>query len=117
MRKTIIDRAMRKFTTILLALAIMSSFAGCSSGSLLVGEYEGTSGSFLKLNKDGTCIYAEDDSTGTGTGTWYVEDGKIYIKVSNLNYVIYGDISDVKEGILLESTAGSWSDEYFMKSN
>lgn len=88
---------------------------GCSTTSGVVGEYHGTAGSYLKINKDGSCIYAEDDATGTGTGTWYVENDVIYIEVDNLDYVIFGDIDDDKEGILLEAKARSWNDEFFEK--
>lgn len=100
-----------------LLMAMMIVLTACSGGNSLVGEYTGTSGSYLKLNKDGTCIYAEDDSTGTGTGTWYVEDDVIYIDVDNLGYVVYGDVSDFDGGILLEANAGSWNDEYFRQED
>lgn len=110
-------KQLSQLVAMLLIVAILGTFAGCSDGDSLVGEYTGTSGSFLKLNKDGTCIYAEDDSTGTGTGTWYVEDDMLYIEVSNLDYVVYADVSEADEGILLESNAGSWNDEYFQKKD
>ena len=100
---------------VLLLMAMLTVLIGCVGNHNLVGEYAGTSGSYLKLNQDGTCIYAEDDGTGTGTGTWYVEDDVIYIDVDNLDYVIYGDVSDFDGGILLEARAGSWNDEYFRK--
>lgn len=102
---------------VLLICTLLLTIVGCSSNASLVGEYTGTSGSYLKLNKDGTCIYAEDDSTGTGTGTWYVEDDVIYIDVNNLSYVVYGNVSNFDGGILLEAHAGSWTDEYFRQGN
>ena len=54
---------------VLLLMAMLTVLIGCVGNHNLVGEYAGTSGSYLKLNQDGTCIYAEDDGTGTGTGT------------------------------------------------
>ncbi len=101
-------------SAVLLA-SMFVSFSGCSPKNKFVGEYSGTSGSFLKLNDDGTCIYSEDDSTGTGTGTWYIEDDTIYISVSNIGYTIYTDISNFDGGLLIKSDSSSWNDEYFKK--
>lgn len=98
-------------------MVMLLSLAACSITNSLVGEYNGTGGSYLKLNKDGTCIYAEIDATGTGTGTWRVEDDVIYIDVSNIPYVVYGNVADFDGDILLEATAGSWKDEYFQKAD
>ena len=104
-------KVMSRFVAVLLICSLLLTIAGCSGDISLVGEYTGTSGSYLKLNK------AEDDSTGTGTGTWYVEDDVIYIDVDNLDYTVYGDVSDFDGGILLESNAGSWNDEYFKQED
>lgn len=117
MKPTYLKKRTVCLVAVVLLMSILFSFAGCSSNNSMVGEYNGTSGSYLKLNKDGTCIYAEDDSTGTGTGTWYVEDDVIYIDVSNLDYVVFGNVADFDGGILLEATAGSWNDEYFKKAD
>lgn len=98
-----------------LLIAVAVVFAGCSVRSKLVGEYFGEQDSYLNLRKDGTCLYAEDDSTGIGTGTWYVANGVIYINVDNLDYTIYGDVSGFDEGMLLEADSGSWNEEHFEK--
>lgn len=107
----------RCICVILLALMMGISvlLTGCSVRSKLVGEYFGEQDSYLNLRKDGTCLYAEDDSTGIGTGTWYVADGVIYINVDNIGYTIYGDVSGFDEGMLLEADSGSWNEEYFEK--
>lgn len=110
MKKSII-----RLAALVLLIAMLTVLAGCSGKNALAGEYTGTAGSYLKLSKDGTCVYSETDSTGAGTGIWYVEDGIIYIDVDNLDFVVYGDVSDFDGGILLESTAGRWNDEYFKK--
>lgn len=110
-------KKVQKITSVLLVLLLLAVLVGCSIEDSLVGEYIGTAGSYLKLNDNGTCIYSEDDSTGTGTGIWYIEDDKIYIDVDNLGAVIYGDISDFDGGILLESDSYSWNDEYFKKQD
>lgn len=107
----------RIVSLVVIVLLMGLLFAGCSGKNSLAGEYIGTAGSYLKLNDDGTCIYAENDSTGTGTGTWYTENEKIYIDVTNLDYLVYGNIAEFDGSILLESNAGAWSDEYFIKED
>lgn len=118
MIKGIMQKTFFRLIVFALLLATAISFTGCSGNNSLVGEYTTTSGScFLKLNKDGTCIYGEDDSTGTGTGTWYVEDDIIYIDVSNVGYMIYGDVSSFDGGILLEADSSKWIAEYFRQDD
>ena len=113
----VLRKTRSRLVVVLLICALLITITGCAGETSLAGEYTGTSGSYLKLNKDGTCIYAEDDNTGTGTGTWYVKDGVIHIDVDNLGYVVYGDVSDFDGGILLEANAGSWTDEYFKQQD
>ncbi|MBQ7354390.1 MAG: hypothetical protein IJW62_02600 [Clostridia bacterium] len=107
----------KKITSVLLILFLLAAFLGCSIESSLVGEYIGTSGSYLKLRENGSCVYSEDDSTGSGVGAWHVEDGVIYIDVNNLGYTIYGDVSNFDGGILMKSDGYSWNDEYFIKQD
>lgn len=91
--------------------------SGCSKKNRIVGEYIGTQGSYIKLEKDGTCVYAEDDDTGIGNGVWYIEDDILYINVSNLDYWLFADISSYDDDLLLEADDyySSWNDEYFTK--
>ena len=98
---------------IFIVSCVLSSCSETSSGTSIEGEYTGTHGSFLKLNPDGECIYAEKDDTGTGEGTWRVEDDTIYIDVENLRYELFGDISDFDGGFMLEADSDSWREEYF----
>lgn len=117
MNYTNCHKAISRFVALLLICTLLFTFAGCFSKADLVGEYIGTAGSYLKLNKDGTCIYAEDDSTGTGTGKWYVEDGIIYVATDNIGHQVSGDVSDFDGGILLDSDWSSWNAEYFIKQD
>lgn len=114
MNKKIFVKLFICMVSVILLTSMFVSLTGCSSKNKFAGEYSGTAGSFLKLNDDGTCVYSEDDSTGTGTGTWYIEDDTIYISVSNLDSVIYADVSDFDGGLLLKSDY-HWNDEYFKK--
>lgn len=102
--------------SILLSVLLVSIFCGCGNNNKLAGEYYGTFGSYLKLNKDGSCVYAEDnDSTGTGTGVWYVKDNVIYVETDNLRYTIFAEIRSVDDGLLFKANSDSWRDEYFSK--
>ena len=96
-------------------LIIVSIFSACTSESKLIGEYEGTAGSYLVLNKNGTCFYGEDDDTGAGGGTWYVEDDVLYLDIDILGYEVYASIEDMDGGFLLEADSSRWNDEYFSK--
>ena len=102
--------------SVLLLVCMIFGMVACSKEGSLAGEYIGTAGSYLKLDKDGTCIYSEPDATGTGTGTWEVKDNTIYINVSNIRSTIYGNVEDADEGILLQCERSSWNDEYFKRS-
>lgn len=99
-------------------LTISIALTGCAKDpkDALVGEYSGTSNSYLKLNADGTCIYSEPDSTGSGTGTWTLEDNILNVDVDNLKYTVHADISEDPDGFILTSDSGSWNDEYFKKA-
>lgn len=96
-------------------LIMVSIFSACTSESKLVGEYEGTAGSYLKLNKNGTCYYGEDDDTGAGQGTWYVEDDVLYIDIEIFDYKVFASIEEIDGGFLLEADSSRWNDEYFSK--
>ena len=99
------------------ALLFAASCQLASCNSHLAGGYTSTAGSYLELRSNGTCIYAEPDETGAGTGTWYIEDDIIYIDANNLEYTIYGNVEDADNGILLKSSSGNWIDEYFIKND
>lgn len=112
---------MKKTINIMLTLIIISalifSLSGCKSkASEYVGEYNGTSGSYLKLHDDGTCIYAELDKTGTGSGTWSLENNIITVNVSNLDYPIYANTDFDDKGLYFQADSDSWNDEYFVKN-
>lgn len=100
----------------LIALSIILSGCGKKPEDALVGEYQGTSDSYLKLDADGTCIYSESDSTGSGTGTWTLEENTLSVTVDNLSYTVYADISEDPDGFILRSDSGNWNDEYFKKA-
>lgn len=100
--------------TFLIAIAMLLTLAACGSEDKFVGTYGGTAGSFLKLNKDGSCVYGEDDDTGVGKGTWHLEDDTLYIEVDNVGYELYASIED-EDGFLLEGDSLRWNDEYFSK--
>lgn len=101
---------------VMLATIMVFSLIGCSVEDSLVGEYIwGSDEAYLRLNADGTCIYSESDETGTGTGTWYVEDDMLYVDVSNLSYSVYADVSQFYGGFLLQANSGLWNDGYFHK--
>ena len=91
----------------------MGTLQSSCSRTSIEGEYVGTHGSFLKLNPNGECIYAEQDDTGTGEGTWRVEGDTIYIDVKNLGYELFGNISDFDGGFMLDADSYSWREEYF----
>lgn len=101
----------------LVAVVVLISIIAAISNSKfsLVGEYEGTAGSYLKLNKDGTCYYGENDSTGAGRGEWYVENDVLHLDISLFYYDVYADIEDMDGGFLLEAESSSWNAEYFCK--
>lgn len=105
----------RKKLCALFIFIMLIQLFGCGQKNSVVGEYNGTAGSFLKLNKDGTCIYSEDDGTGTGTGSWVIEDGRVMVDASNLSYTIYAEINPEDDGLLFQSDSGGWNDEYFTK--
>lgn len=88
--------------------------SGCSKqASSVTGEYVGTSGKYLKISEDGTCIYSDDDSSGSGT--WILEDGVITIEVDNLKYSLYADVEEGAEGLLVQGTNTHWDNEFFKK--
>ena len=111
-----LTRALSIATAFILALTLTLTGCGKDPKDALVGEYSGTSNSYLKLNADGTCIYSEPDSTGSGTGTWTLEDNVLSVEVDNLRYKVYADISEDPDGFILKSDSGSWNDEYFKKA-
>lgn len=100
--------------SVLLLVCVISGLAACSKNAGLVGEYNGTAGSYLKLDEDGTCIYAYEENAGTGK--WEVKDNVIYIRVSNIRLPLYGNLEEDQDGFLLQSELSSWNDEYFRKS-
>lgn len=112
--KSTVNKSLNRMAIVLI-LAVVLLLSSCFTESKLVGEYKGTAGSYLKLNQDGTCYYGEDDDTGAGQGTWYIEDGVLYIEVNNLNYVVYASIEDSDDGFLLKSKSSRWNAEYFSK--
>ena len=112
--KITLSKAFISMITVLIAVTMLFSLTGCGSEDKLVGMYEGTAGSFLKLAKDGSCVYGEDDDTGAGKGTWYVEDDTLYVEVDIIDYELYASIDD-EDGFLLEGDSSSWNDEYFSK--
>ena len=96
-------------------LIMVSTFCACTSERKLVGKYEGTAGSYLVLNKNGTCFYGEDGDKGTGKGTWYVEDEVLHLDIDTFDYDLYASVEDVDGGFLLEADSLRWNDEYFSK--
>ena len=100
------------FTLVIVTILTLSA---CTSKKSIVGEYEGTAGSYLYLNKNGTCFYGEDDDTGASRGTWYVEDDVLYLDIDMFDYDIYASVEDMGDGFLLEADVSRWNDEYFSK--
>ena len=107
----------KKIAIILMVViaACLIVFVRAEKGDSIAGEYIGTSGSYLNLKKDGTCIYSENDSTGTGTGEWSYKDNRVEIKVSNIGYQLYANLEGDSDGFLLQGSSSSWNDEYFSK--
>lgn len=111
----------KRYFAVLLALVALFCcllLPGCGGNNIekkLIGAYIADSDAFLRLSKEGVCYYGEDDETGTGQGTWYVEDGILYIYVDNLNYRVYASLDDFKDRLYLEADSGSWNAEYFTK--
>jgi len=116
MKKTHLN-SFARLAVILLLVGMLCSLAGCSKESKLVGLYKGAQDSVLELRKDGTCVYSEPDSTGTGTGTWYLEDDTIYIHVSNIGYTLYANVSDFDDCFLLKADSYYWNTEFFEKTD
>lgn len=101
---------------LLIGIGLMLALGGCGNPeSKLLGEYSGTSDSYIKLMKDGECVYSESDYTGSAKGTWFVEDGVVYVYADNLGYTIYAEIDEDDDGLLFKSESYSWNDEYFTK--
>ena len=106
----------KRIAVMLVAILIMvSTFCACTSERKFVGKYEGTAGSYLVLNKNGTCFYDEDDNTGAGKGTWYVEDEVLHLNIDILDHDLYASVEDMDDGFLLEADSLRWNDEYFSK--
>ncbi len=104
-----------KIIALMCVVITLFLFSGCGTKSKVVGEYEGTAGSYLKLNKNGTCYYGEDDDTGAGQGTWYIEDKTLYIELDIFDYDVYASIEEMDDGFLLKADSSRWNDEYFSK--
>lgn len=115
-RNKLLHSSVSTALTVLLVLLMLLSGCSKNPADVIVGEYQGTSNSYLKLNQDGTCIYSEPDKTGSGTGTWALENNILSVKVTNLNYVLYADITEDPDGFILESQSENWNDEYFKKT-
>ncbi len=113
----------KSMTALCLSLIIMIVVAaGCGPKTLtqsdFVGSYSGTSGSMIELHEDGTCIYAENDSTGTGTGTWNYVEGRVTVTVSNLSYDIYAAVdpqATVVPTLVFKADSSKWNDEAFIR--
>lgn len=108
----------RKILTLTLVMNMMLWLCACGSPKMedYVGTYMGDTGiSALILNEDGTAVYSEDDSTGTGMGAWKIEDNKIYVSVTNLPYDIYAEITDDGEFLFTTDEGNKWTDEVFTK--
>ena len=114
----------KSITALCLSIILMIVFAaGCGPQPLtqsdFVGAYKGTAENLLELHEDGTCIYAENDSTGTGTGTWSYAEGRVTVKVSNLNYDIYAIVdpqATVVPTLVFKADSSKWNDEAFIKA-
>ncbi len=104
MNKTITKTIAFILTGILL-LALLSS---CTKPGLS-GEYSGNDGSYLQLNKDGTCLYSY---RGSKTGTWEVKKHTLYVDFGS--YHLYADLKQSQKGFLLKGN-NYWIDEFFTK--
>lgn len=122
------DVNLKKIWLIAVCAVITASFVlvGCGTGGKkYVGEYEGSGGSFLKLSKDGTCVYSDGSWKEAEKGTWIAKDGEIIVDIDRLGYEIYADMDD-DDGLLFtceekgyfvnrHGSLSHWNDEYFSK--
>lgn len=108
-----------KMTVIAIILSLVMCLCACgNSMKKYAGTYMGDSGSSsLTLNEDGTATYSQNDSVGTGTGAWKIEDKRIVVSVTNLSYDIYADIIDDEEFLFYADEGERWYDEVFTKYN
>lgn len=111
-----VNRYFHVAVCVLLLACVMLSITACSQKVSVAGEYTGESGAHLYLYEDGTCLYMEDDITGSGTGRWEMVDGTLYIDVSNVDGTLYAYIDDVNDGMVLRSDSYVWREEYFQKT-
>lgn len=112
---------MKKKTLItMIALVFIITLMGCGkSMKKYAGDYIGTSGAFLQLIDDGTCVYTDNGmlslGMGAGAGTWKIDEDEIIVHVDVLDCDIYADISDYEGGLMFVSDDFMWNDEYFEK--
>lgn len=105
--------------SIVLIVTVMMILTGVLTGcgnKKYLGEYMGTSGSYLKILDDGTCIYKDGNYADAGAGTWKIEEDEIIVYSDTLGYEIYADIGDKEDdGLMFESDSPFWNNEYFSK--
>ena len=108
-----------RLIAVLFICALLFSLAGCTRRSELVGEYKGISNStistVIKLNKDGTCIYAAQTIFGSDaqTGEWYIDGDFVYLSFEE--YLLYADIARFDGDLVVKSDDSGWNDEYYKK--
>lgn len=83
----------------------------------LAGAWQGSQGSVITLNEDGTCYYV-DGSSGEGNGTWYVDNqAMIRIDTEVFDYQLYALLTNGYDTatVMMKATGSSWRDEEFVK--
>lgn len=83
----------------------------------LAGTWQGSQGSVITLNEDGTCYYV-DGSSGEGNGTWYVDNqAMIRIDTEVFDYQLYVLLTNGYDTatVMMKATGSSWRDEEFVK--
>lgn len=82
----------------------------------LAGTWYGDADSVLTLRPDLTCDYV-DGGGSTGSGTWDVVDGRLFVQTSAFSYQLYGDLDEgyLTTSVLIKADSSSWRDETFTK--
>ncbi|MBQ7598693.1 MAG: hypothetical protein IJU56_08960 [Clostridia bacterium] len=93
---------------LLIGIILITSLSACGKKSY-VGEWSGNDGSFLQLNKDGSCLYVYK---GSKSGTWEIKKKTLYVTFGS--YHLYADLSQSQNGFLLKGD-NYWIDEFFTK--
>ena len=111
---TIRQKAVAVIVCVCMCMGILTACGSKDPEGVYYGKYKQID-CYLELKDNGICIYSQSNSTGTGSGTWTVEDDVLRINVSNLKYEIYADDLSDKDGFILHGNSNRWHDTYFSR--